>query len=240
MRSIESWMTSGEPMDFADWEPIYESIVADFGYDRLEDERARDRLGALVSPFALDRLDLDGQRVAIVVGAGLDDSGVRLSRAYDTVIATGDALARLEAGAVPVRLTVTDLDSYPARVCRRTRRGAPVGVHAHGDNLDAVDRWVPRMARSAVLGTTQARPEGGIVNVGGFTDGDRAAYLADALGADSLGFIGWDLDDATVGPTKRRKLDWAARLLTHLEAARAERYAVLDGHRVGLDESTDR
>jgi len=33
-------------VDFAEWEPVYEAILADFGWDRAADERARDLLGA--------------------------------------------------------------------------------------------------------------------------------------------------------------------------------------------------
>lgn len=218
-------------MESAEWEPIYAAILADFGFDRGADERARDVLTAITEPFAIDRLDCAGARVAIVAGAALDAAAIRRLSAYDHLVATGDALARLEAASLPVRLVVTDLDSDPPRVCARTHRGGIVAVHAHGDNIDRLDAWVTRMERRHVLATTQAAPMDSAVNVGGFTDGDRAAYLAHALDADSLDLVGWDLGDTTVGSVKRRKLDWAARLLTHLETHRDERYAALDGHR---------
>ncbi|HKL30565.1 MAG TPA: hypothetical protein VJ898_15020, partial [Natrialbaceae archaeon] len=57
-------------MEFNEWEPVYEAILADFGYDRAADERARDVLAALAEPFDLDRLSsVDGATVAIA-GAG--------------------------------------------------------------------------------------------------------------------------------------------------------------------------
>ncbi len=221
----------GEAMDVDTWDPIYQAIVAAFGYDVAADRRARDRAESYLQPYGLDRLDLAGDAVAIVVGADLDAAAVRSVRRFDHVVATADALDRLARAAVPVRLAVTDLDSDPARVCARTRRGRSVAIHAHGDNVAAIDRWLPRTWTRAVLGTTQVRPTDVMVNVGGFTDGDRAAFLADALGAASIDLVGWAFDDPTVSPEKRRKLAWAARLLTWLERHRDERYDALDGHR---------
>ncbi len=126
---------------------------------------------------------------------------------------------------------VTDLDKNPATVERLTERGVPVAVHGHGDNLDAIRTVVPNCDHEYVLPTTQAAPYGPVRNVGGFTDGDRAAFLADHAGAARLVFVGWDFDDPAVDPPKARKLEWAERLLFWLEARRDERFAVLDGRR---------
>jgi uncharacterized Rossmann fold enzyme len=90
------------------------------------------------------------------------------------------------------------------------------------------------MATEWVFPTTQVEPRPPVVNVGGFTDGDRAAFLADHLGADSLVFPGWDFDDPGVSAQKRRKLRWAARLLAWLERHRGERFSVLDGRREAI------
>jgi hypothetical protein len=106
-----------------------------------------------------------------------------------------------------------------------------VAAHAHGDNVPAVREWVPRFSLDAVIPTTQAAPAPPVENFGGFTDGDRAAFLADHLGAASLRFVGWEFDDPAVGAMKAKKLRWAARLLTWLESRRDERFDVLDGHR---------
>ena len=64
---------------------------------------------------------------------------------------------------------------------------------------------------------------------------DRAAFLADHLGAARLSFPGWDFDDPGVGAEKRRKLRWAARLLAWLERRRDERFSVLDSRRGALE-----
>ncbi|MFB6304403.1 MAG: 6-hydroxymethylpterin diphosphokinase MptE-like protein [Haloferacaceae archaeon] len=219
-------------MEFSRWEPVYEVILADFGYDRAADERARDVLAERVGPFDPDRLPaLDGATVA-VAGAGPSlESDVDDAAAADVVVAASTAADRLRDAGVAVDLMVTDLDKNPETAAALTAEGVPVAVHAHGDNLSLLREWLPECDRTNVLPTTQAAPRGPVVNHGGFTDGDRAAFLADALGAAHLRFPGWDVDDPTVGPAKREKLRWAERLLAWLERRRGDRFAVLDGRR---------
>jgi len=222
-------------MDFDTWEPVYERILADFGYDRRADEAARDVLADLAGPFDTQRLDFEGHTVAVVgAGPSLRASLGRVAEA-DRVVAASTAGKILREVGIHVDLLVTDLDGDPPTARKLTRAGTPVAVHAHGDNADAVRRHVPTFEEPNVLPTTQAEPRPPVQNFGGFTDGDRAAFVADAFGAASLTFPGWDLDDPTVDQEKRHKLQWAARLLAWLERRREESFAVLDGRRADLD-----
>ena len=84
-------------------------------------------------------------------------------------------------------------------------------VHAHGDNLDALNRYVPKLEK--IIGTVQCRPPSGLYNFGGFTDGDRCVFLAQELCATSIKLVGFDFDDEGVTPRKKRKLAWAKRLI---------------------------
>ncbi|QLG26940.1 DUF115 domain-containing protein [Halorarum halophilum] len=222
-------------MEFAEWEPTYELILADFGYDRVGDESVRNRMAELAEPFDLDRLDCSGLTVAVAgSGPSLD---VELDRASDAdrVFAASTATDRLVDAGVAVDAMITDLDKNPETGLDRTERGAPVVAHAHGDNGDLVEEWMPRYDAEHVLATTQAEPVGPVRNFGGFTDGDRAAFLADALDAAELRFIGWDFDDPGVSDEKARKLRWAERLLHLLERRRGEEFAVLDGRRAHIE-----
>jgi uncharacterized Rossmann fold enzyme len=223
-------------MDFQTWLPVYERILADFGYERVADERVRDRLADLVDAFDAGRLaDVEGATVAVVgAGPSLDPADPHLAGA-DLVFAASGAARVLRTAGIGVDLMTTDLDTVPETARDLTESGTPVAVHAHGDNADLIERWVPEMAGTQVLPTTQAEPRGPVVNHGGFTDGDRAAFLADAFGAAGLRFAGWDFDDPTVDSEKRRKLAWAERLLHWLERRRGERFSVLDGRREGID-----
>ncbi|WP_318569287.1 6-hydroxymethylpterin diphosphokinase MptE-like protein [Salinigranum marinum] len=223
-------------MNFAEWEPVYEQILAAFGFERAADERARDVLESLVSDRACFDTETLGGRVAgdtvAVVGAAPSLAAeVDRAAAADHVFAASTAADVCRDHGVVVDLMVTDLDKNPETAVALTRAGTPVAAHAHGDNVPAVREWLPQFDLGDTIPTTQAAPVPPVENFGGFTDGDRAAFLADHLGAGSLVFVGWEFDDPGVDAMKAEKLRWAARLLTWLEDRRDERYAVLDGHR---------
>jgi len=225
-------------MQFDDWEPVYEAVLADMGYDRAGDEAARDELGGLVEAFDLGRIrGVEGSTVAVVGAADSLAEEVGAAADADAVVAASTAADTLREAGVDVDLMVTDLDKTPATARALTHEGTPVAVHAHGDNRGALERHVPPMDGSWVVPTTQAAPAGPVRNFGGFTDGDRAAFLADHLGAGELRFPGWELDDVSVDPEKARKLEWAERLLYWLERRRDERFALLEGRRDAIDAS---
>ncbi|MGZ0746422.1 6-hydroxymethylpterin diphosphokinase MptE-like protein [Haloparvum sp. AD34] len=224
-------------MNFAEWEPAYEAVLDDFGFDRTADERARDVAADLASPFALGKLDFLADATVAVAGAGpslAEPAALDRARAADAVVAASSAADVLREDGVAVDMLVTDLDGSPETARELSESGVPVAAHAHGDNVPAVREWFPRLADQWTLATTQAEPSGPVRNFGGFTDGDRAAFLADHFGAGELRFVGWDFDDPDVGPMKARKLTWAARLLHWLERRRGERFPVLDDRRESL------
>lgn len=226
-------------MKYDEWAPIYERIRNDFGYDESEDVRARDVLAGYARPFDLRRLDVAGEPVAIAGGADSLENDRQIAAEASSVFAASTATDTLTDAGIDVDVMVTDLDKNPATAVRRTRAGRPVAVHAHGDNIEMIREWLPKMDPSHVLATTQVEPVAGVRNFGGFTDGDRAAFLADHLGAGALRFPGWDFDDETVSSEKRSKLAWAERLLAYLERRRDERFPVLDGRRDHIDTAQD-
>lgn len=203
-------------MDWAEWSPLYAQIVREFGFSVKEDEAARDLLARLLaaraSPLAGLRAFLAG-RPAVVVGAGRAVDPARLPEGA-RIVADKAVLPFLAAGGRP-DLVVTDLDGDPATLVALSALGVPAAVHAHGDNVDAVSAWVPRLS-GPVLGTTQAEPVPPLVNFGGFTDGDRACFLAQALGATRLALAGFDFERAA-SERKLRKLAWAKRLVERLD-----------------------
>ncbi|WP_306058160.1 6-hydroxymethylpterin diphosphokinase MptE-like protein [Natronococcus wangiae] len=221
-------------MEFDEWEPVYDAIHRDFGYERGDDERARDVLASLTGPFDRERLAAVRGATVAVAGAGPSletDAALERAREADVVFAASTAADTLARMGLDADCMVTDLDKNPDTVRRLTERKTPVAVHAHGDNVAAIRAVVPDCVDEYVLPTTQAEPRGPVSNFGGFTDGDRAAFLADHLGAARLRFVGWDFDDPSVDSTKARKLEWAERLLYWLEIRRGDRFAVLDGRR---------
>lgn len=227
-------------MDYDEWKPVYDVILADFGFDRTRDEAARDLLASLVPSGGMRSLPrLSDERCSVAIaGAGpslADDH--RIARDADLVFAASTAADRLLDAGVTVDCVVTDLDKHPDTARDLTHEEVPVAVHAHGDNVDLIREYVPDCDPAFLIPTTQASPAGPVRNFGGFTDGDRAAFLADHLGADSLSFPGWDFDDPGVDAVKAKKLRWAERLLYWLERRRGERFPVLDGRRDAIDTS---
>lgn len=227
-------------MNFERWEPVYDAILSDFGYDPEADQHARDRLYATIEDqqtLDVGQLRMDAASVAIAgAGPSLEDD-CEMVRTADIVVAASTAAGRLREAGLAVDCVVTDLDKHESEVVSLSREEVPVVVHAHGDNIQAIERVVPKVASRVLVPTTQAKPRPPVRNFGGFTDGDRAAFLADAMGATELTFPGWDFEDATVGPEKARKLQWAERLLYWLERRRGDHFAVLDGRRNGIDTS---
>ncbi|RJX45188.1 hypothetical protein DM826_00380 [Halonotius aquaticus] len=226
-----------DSLAFTEWEPIYQAILADFGFDRAADERARDVAAEFAEPFDHDRLAVfDGATVAVVGAAPSLTAEIAAfdPDSVDAIVAASTAVDVLADGDIAVDLMVTDLDKNTATARELTHQGTPVAAHAHGDNMPAVREWLPQFDSQHTLVTTQAAPTDAVANVGGFTDGDRAAFFADAFGADELRFLGWEFDDPAVGPMKARKLQWAEHLLYWLERRRDDRFDVLDGRRDAL------
>ena len=219
-------------MRYDTWRPVYESILDSLGYEADGDERARDELAVRCEPFDHRTLaHVRGATVAICGGADSLGDELAVARRADVVVAASVAADTLREARVGVDLMVTDLDKNPDTARYLTRESVPVAAHAHGDNIDLVRRELPGFDDAFVLPTVQCAPTGPTENFGGFTDGDRAAFIADAFGAEELRFAGWEFDDPTVSTEKRRKLDWAARLLYWLERRRGEQFDVLDGRR---------
>ena len=219
-------------MNFETFEPVYEAILADFGFDRQADEQSRDVAAALATPFPTSRFDgWAGATVAVVGAAPCLVDELDQVRSADVVVAASTAVDVLAGNDIAVDCMVTDLDKNPETAVARTDAGLAVVAHAHGDNVAAVREWLPRFDTKHTMVTTQAAPVDAVDNVGGFTDGDRAAFLADHLGAGRLTFPGWAFDDPAVDPMKARKLEWAAMLLGWLEQRRDEQFDVLDDRR---------
>ena len=200
-------------MRFADWEPHYAAILEYFGFEREADEAA----ARLLADLAAGRDDL-GLLEALIRGRTVTVCGNapslpdELDRIEGTVLAADAAAEVLADHGVRPDAVFTDLDGATDVFIDLSRRGTVMVVHAHGDNLPLLRHWVPRIP-GPLVATTQAAPLAGVHNFGGFTDGDRAVFAADDLGAADIRIIGFDLADKNVDPVKRGKLFWAGELL---------------------------
>jgi len=197
---------------FEDWEPYYLRILEDLSFDRAGDEEAAVLLSTLLPRDNLATLRRRIRGKTITVCGNGPNLVAELDRIRGTLIAADGAANRLYAGGIRPSAIVTDLDGATEAFVEMNRAGTVIVVHAHGDNRDLLRFWVP-LFPGPLVGTTQARPLPHIHNFGGFSDGDRAVFLAYALGASEVRLAGFDLDDSSVNPVKRRKLAWARTLL---------------------------
>lgn len=206
-------------MQFATWEPIYRSILDDFGFTLCKDEEAAELLRCLlkdrITPLIAAKEMLAGSSVVVCGNAPClrwDLEQMHSKQERDAVFLAADgAVAVLQKLSILPAIVVTDLDGPFPAIQKANQMGSIVVVHAHGDNLDALQRYVPRLDR--IIGTVQCLPPPGLYNFGGFTDGDRAIFLAIELGARKIVLKGFDFDDNSVTPRKKKKLAWAKRLI---------------------------
>jgi len=135
-----------------------------------------------------------------------------ISRIIGVVIAADAAAGVLLSAGISPDVIVTDLDGIDEYAVDLNKNGTIIVVHAHGDNISRLVTWLPLLSGPVVL-TTQGRPFRNVYNYGGFSDGDRAVFLAQELGASEITIIGFDCDDPLVPPVKQGKLIWARKLL---------------------------
>ena len=191
------------------------------GYDRASDEACVRVLKAVTLNSDLVDDDEVAPRfgpVATVFGDGPNLEDDILSHPPEgTLVASGSSVARLLRAGIMPDAVVTDLDGEIGPQLEASRAGAVTFIHAHGDNQDLVREYAGRFEGPVVL-TTQSTPENTVSDFGGFTDGDRAACIAQSFGATRIVLEGFDFDRPTPKPgfdpgTKLRKLAWAKRVL---------------------------
>ncbi len=219
-------------MRWEDWERFYRRIVSEMGFSIEADRKAAFLLESLLKENGnyIQPRDIPIGKKAYVFGAGPSLEEVLPRRSFDDgtkIVADGATSALLEFGLIP-DVIVTDLDGRFEDILRANSLGAVVAVHAHGDNMERLGDALPQLSR--VLGTCQTEPLDIVHNFGGFTDGDRAAFLAEALGAEEIILIGFDFGEivgrwskpflkahAPIWESKRKKFEFARELLKWLE-----------------------
>lgn len=208
-------------MKFEEWETIYKQILEDMHYDRTGDEQAARMLSEMlevkakkkeiVEPKALKKI-IKGKDVLVCGKAPSLEKEITCVdfKKYVTIAADGATSVLMKKGIIP-DIIVTDLDGNMDDEALAGEKGAIMVVHAHGDNMEALRKELPRLKN--VIGTTQSKPLKNVYNFGGFTDGDRGVFLAKEFGARTITLVGFDFKDENVTPMKRKKLAWAERLI---------------------------
>lgn len=175
---------------------MYDVVSAEFGYDRKKDDQSARRLAGVLKNrkdayHKLQKLIRD--KTVLVVGAGPSLHGsfdTILSHADDTVVIAADtAVLSLLQNDIRCDVIVTDLDGDMPSHQKAAKCGAIMVVHAHGDNMHLLHH---AKHFDTCIGTTQTAPLCNIRNFGGFTDGDRAIFLAAHFAPRNIILFGMD------------------------------------------------
>ena len=176
------------------WVRRYNEILKEFKYDKKTD---------LQSAILLDRM-LNGKsqiknlqkmiknQNVLVIGSGpsLSRAIPRLKNFKKTVkIVADSAVKPLVENGIKPDIIVTDLDGDENILKKIGSSNTIFVVHAHGDNIDKLE--LMKNFKNC-LGTTQSKPFGNLHNFGGFTDGDRAVFLANHFNAKKIILLGMD------------------------------------------------
>ncbi len=208
-------------MRFEEWKGFYREILSDFNFSEEDDKAAASLLNSIIKPLdaGLLKEKITGKRVNIY-GAGPSLELIERFASGTNITADGATSYLLKRGVVP-DIVVTDLDGRIEDLLKAKKEGSIMVVHAHGDNINAIRKHVQHFG--PIVGTTQTRPFGNLNNFGGFTDGDRAVFLAHHFGAKEIHLYGMDFhgeigkysftNDAEL---KARKLKWAEKLIKRL------------------------
>ncbi len=178
----------------------YGTVLKHLKINTLEDYRCSEILNDIIpstwNALVLKTLkDLIYGKKVFIFGAGpsLEESILKVKLFYGEAVfiaANGASEALIERNIIP-NVIVTDIDGRIEPILKALAYGSIIVVHGHGDNILKVLKYVPKF-KGKVLGTTQLIPWGYLENYGGFTDGDRALYLALHFGAKKIFLFGMD------------------------------------------------
>ncbi len=216
-------------LKWKDWEPKYREIVKRLNLSVEDDRSAAHKLKNLISNFDSSKLrNLIGGKECIVFGAGpslekdldlLDKKGW-----LEKILISADGATSAVMNYRYPDVIVTDLDGVVEDQLEAWKNGAWMVVHAHGDNIKQIRKVVPEL-NERVLGSIQVNKPDELNNFGGFTDGDRAAFLADYFDASKIYLAGMNLGTKIgkyTGKTnvskKIEKLDICKELLSWLSS----------------------
>lgn len=218
-------------MFYKDWKPIYQKIAKDLNFQEENDKLAADVLNQLLQNNKIGTLKkiekMINEKEVIVCGAGpsLERSLIIYKEKLADMLkisADGATSALLKNNILP-DIIITDLDGKVTDQLKANSQGSIAIIHAHGDNISNIKRYVPEF-KGDILGSTQINSNSykNIYNFGGFTDGDRAVFLAEHFHAKMIYLIGFNFDgkigrysfsDNKNKSLKLKKLKWCEYLI---------------------------
>jgi uncharacterized Rossmann fold enzyme len=190
-------------MFYKEWKPIFEEISKDLNINEKNDKQATELLNNLLQKNKLISINTIGEIIngkdVIIFGSGPSlESSIELHKNdfnNKILITANGATSALVQNDILPDIIVTDLDGKVSDQIKANSKGSIIIIHAHGNNIDKIKRYFPKF-NDNVFGSTQIDPNPyeNINNFGGFTDGDRAIFIADYFHAKKIYLIGFDFD----------------------------------------------
>lgn len=224
-----------DSMNHDQWAKIYITICEELHLDSTKDKIAGEFFDHLIGSYKRHYITNDTiknmiqDKTVFIFGAApsLEEQIEKNMCTFENQIliaADGATSCLIKYDIIP-DIIVTDLDGIIADQLKANEKKSILIIHAHGDNCDMVQKTIPKI-KGPYLGTIQTDPTNlrFVKNFGGFTDGDRAVFLADHFHAKEIVLVGFDCQNAPGfysfqhgknQITKRKKLQWCDRLLSH-------------------------
>jgi len=233
-------------MQYKQWNSFYGKIAKDLNLKNEMEEKAakimdnllKDKKKNLLSEKNLNQLICDKEIVVFGAGPSLEKSIKKNKKMINEKIkitADGATTALLKSKIQP-DIIVTDLDGNISDQIKANDNGSKIIIHAHGDNIDKIKKHAISF-NGEILATIQINPKPYkyLKNFGGFTDGDRAVFLADHFQAKKIYLVGFDFNnqigqysfaDKKDKKRKIKKLEWCEKLIEILQKKKNNIYYI--------------
>ncbi|MEJ2259748.1 MAG: DUF115 domain-containing protein [Nitrosopumilaceae archaeon] len=181
-------------MMISGWNSRYNEILKEFKYSKRKDMDSAILLESLIkNKNQIQKISqIINDQTVFVIGSGpsLSFAIPKLKSMNKVVkIVADSALKPLVENGIKPDIVVTDLDGDQKILEKIGKTKTIFVVHAHGDNILKLD-FVKNFKNW--IGSTQTKPFDKIQNFGGFTDGDRAVFLASYFNAKKIVLFGMD------------------------------------------------
>jgi uncharacterized Rossmann fold enzyme len=176
------------------WKKRYSDILREFKYDEKKDKESAIILDSILEKSDVHEkiINLIKDETVLVIGSGPSLSAAipKLKKYKKSVKIAADSSINplVENGIIP-DIVVTDLDGDENTLYKIAKTKCIFVVHAHGDNIEKLG-FAKKFKNC--IGTSQSPSFNKIKNFGGFTDGDRADFLASHFEAKKIILFGMD------------------------------------------------
>ncbi|HIG02787.1 MAG TPA: hypothetical protein EYQ53_00165 [Candidatus Poseidoniales archaeon] len=175
----------------------------------------------------------EDERLVVIIGAAVEHPDLEPLLSNSPILIACDGAVGVLDEVSPeswnlLAMVVSDADGLPY-INKAAEMGITISLHAHGDNMDEwaslLNNWKDLPCPPSLFFTHQVHHNiDGAINLGGFTDGDRAVCMLLAFGVhiDRIKLIGFDStifgkwSGVSNPKRKREKLLWMKKILDNI------------------------